>query len=260
MFTNLALERPLAVIDVETTGTNPQVDRIVEISVLKVYPSGERQQRTRRINPGIPIPAEASAVHGIKDADVADQPKFAQVAAGLISFLDGCDLCGFNLKKFDLRVLHAEFARASVPFSLANRAVVDPMEIYHRKEPRNLAAALRFYCDRDHDDGHRAEADVLATAEVLDAMLGRYPDLPRTVAGLQTELKSSNAVDTSGFFIRVEGEVRFANGKHRGQPLDAVARHSPDYLSWMLRQDFFEDTKTMVRRALQRTQLSGVSG
>ena len=250
MFKNLVLDKPLAVIDLETTGTDPKSDRIVEISVLKVMPDGSRVHRVRRLNPGVPIPPAATEVHGITDEDVADEPRFANIADSLLAFLEGCDFCGYNLKKFDLRLLYAEFARAGKSLSLQGRAMVDPLEIFFAYEKRDLAAAVRFYCDREHENGHSAGADVLATAEVLDAMLARYSDLPRTAAGLHQHFKDPNAVDSSGCFVRVAGQVRFAFGKHRGQPLDAVAHAKPDYLEWMLAQDFFEDTKAVVRQAL----------
>jgi DNA polymerase III subunit epsilon len=250
MFENLILEKPLAVIDVETTGANPDNDRIVEIAVLRVTPDGKYTRGDRRLNPGIPIPPEATAIHGITDADVAYAPTFADVADCLLAFLDGCDFCGFNLKRFDLRLLHAEFARAGKSLPLEGRAIVDALEIFHAFERRDLAAAVRFYCDREHDDAHSAGADALATAHVLDAMLARYTDLPRTAAGLHQHFKDPNAVDSNGRFIQVEGEIRFAFGKFRGQPLDAIARTEPDYLAWMLDQDFFDDTKAVVRKAL----------
>jgi DNA polymerase-3 subunit epsilon len=250
MFKHLVLHKPLAILDLETTGTDTQNDRIVEIGILKVLPHGAQECRNHRVNPGVPIPPAATAIHGIADADVAQEPRFAQLAADLHSFLDGCDLCGFNLKRFDLRVLYVEFNRAGQPLSLEGRAILDPMEIYHAREPRDLAAAVRFYCGREHEDAHAASADALATAEVLDAMLVRYADLPRTVAGLNQHLKNPNAVDAAGNFVRVEGEIRFAFGKYRGRRLDAIAREKPDYLQWMLTQDFFDDTKALVNNAL----------
>jgi hypothetical protein len=163
-------------------------------------------------------------------------------------------LVTFNGKRFDLRVLYVEFNRASQPLSLEGRAILDPMEIFHTREPRDLTAAVRFYCGRKREAAHAASADALATAEVLDAMLGRYPDLPRTVAGLDQHLKKPNAVDSAGNFIRVEGEIRFSFGKYRGQPLDEIARMQPDYLQWMLTQDFFDDVKAVVRDALRRSR------
>jgi DNA polymerase-3 subunit epsilon len=250
MLHNIILEKPLAFIDLETTGTDPKKDRIVEISVLKILPDGQQQHRTRRINPGMPIPAAATAVHGIEDADVAGEPRFEQVANALLHLLDGCDLCGFNLKRFDLRVLYCEFRRANRQLSLEGRSLIDPMEIFYRYEPRNLAAAMQKYLSRDYEDGHSASADVLATVEVLDAMVARYPDLPHDVSGLHQHLADPDRIDSDGFFRRIEGEVRFLKGKHRGEPLAAVAATSPDYLEWMLTQDFFDDTRAVVREAL----------
>jgi DNA polymerase-3 subunit epsilon len=250
MLTNISLERPLAVIDLETTGTDVKTDRIIEISVLKIWPDGQRTHRTRRLNPGKPIPPEATAVHGIADADVAGEPRFEQVADALMDFLGGCDLCGFNLKRFDLRMLYGEFSRAGRTLVLEGRAIIDPMEIFHRQEPRDLAAAVRTYLGREHKGGHSATADVLATAEVLNAMLTRYPELPRSVAGLHQHFMDADRIDSDGFFRRVQGEVRFLKGKHRGSPLASVASSDPGYLEWMLGQEFFEDTKVVVRDAL----------
>jgi DNA polymerase-3 subunit epsilon len=254
MFLNITLTRPLAVIDLETTGIDPQKDRIIEISILKILSAGQRIQRTRRLNPGVPIPPEATAIHGITDADVAGEPRFEQVADRLLAFLDGCDLCGFNLKRFDLRVLYCQFARAGRSLSLEGRALVDPMQIFHRCEPRDLPAAVRRYLGREHEGGHSAAADVMATAEVLDAMVARYADLPRTVAALHQHFADPERVDSDGFFRRVEGELRFLKGKHRGEPLSAVAATRPDYLEWMLTQTLFEDTKQVVRDALSRAR------
>jgi DNA polymerase-3 subunit epsilon len=252
VFKNLKLERPLAVLDLETTGKDPKTDHIVEISVRVLHPDGREVHRVRRLNPGVPIPPEATAVHGITDADVAAEPRFAQVAAGLLKLLDGCDLAGYNLEKFDLRLLYAEFRRAGRTLPLDGRAVVDVMRLFHLCEPRDLSAAVKHFLRRDHVHAHSAEADTQATAEVLDAMLVRYPDLPRTVAELQQLLKSPNTVDSSGAFIRVNGEVRCTLPKHRGRPLDFVAATDPRYLEWMLAEPFFDDTKALVREALAR--------
>lgn len=252
MFRHLVLTRPLAVIDLETTGINPQTDRIVEISVLRLAPREERVHKTRRINPEMPIPPAATAIHKITDADVAAEPTFAVLARGLLDFLEGCDLCGFNLKKFDLRMLHAEFQRAGMTLPLEDRAIIDPMEIFHAYEKRTLEAAVQFYLAREHAGAHGAEADVLATAEVLDAMLARYGDLPREVASLHRQFGPAGGVDSDNFFTKVESEIRFAKGKHRGQPLDAIAKRDADYLRWMLGKDLFPDTKAVVAAALER--------
>jgi DNA polymerase III subunit epsilon len=250
MLNNIVLEKPLAVIDLETTGVDVKTDRIVEISVLKIQPDGQRILRTRRLNPGIPIPAEATAIHGITDEDVAGEPRFEQLAGGLLSLLEGCDLCGFNLKRFDLRLLYSEFRRAGKTLSLEGRAIVDPMEIFHHFERRDLSAAVRMHLGREHEEAHSASADVVATVEVLDAMVLRYPGLPRSVAGLHEQFTDKDRLGSDGFFHRVQGEVRFVKGKHRGEALATVAATSRDYLEWMLNQDFFDDTKTLVRDAL----------
>jgi DNA polymerase-3 subunit epsilon len=252
MLRNLSLERPLAILDLETTGTDPQVDRIIEISVLKILPDGRHLQLTTRLNPGMPIPAAATAVHGIDDAAVTGEPRFDEVADRLLDFLAGCDLGGFNLKRFDLRLLNAECIRAGRNLGMDGRAVVDAMEIFHTYERRDLAAAVRFYCGREHANGHQAAADVRATADVLDAMLARYADLPRSMAGLHQQFKAADTCDSSGCFTLVEGQVRFAIGKYRGQPLEVIALQKPDYLEWMLTQSFFDDTKHIVREALAR--------
>jgi DNA polymerase-3 subunit epsilon len=252
MLNNITLHRPLAIIDVETTGTHPQQDRIVEICILKVRPDGSHYHWTRRINPGIPIPPEAITVHGITDADVVGAPRFADVAESLLTLVQDCDLCGFNLRRFDLRVLAAECLRAGRQLSLDGRAVLDVMDIFHRYEPRDLAAAVRFYLHRPHDGAHSASKDVSATAEVLDAMVGRYTDLPSSIDDLHRRFRDQDAVDIDGCFIRVDGQIRFAFGKHRGRPLDAVAATEPDYLRWMLGQTFLEDTQAVVRDARAR--------
>ncbi len=254
MLTHLQLQRPLAVFDLETTGTDPATDRIVEYSVLRLAPGGRSDLRTQRVNPGRPIPPEASAVHGIYDRDVADLPRFEAVAGELLAFLDGCDYCGFNIKKFDLRVLSVELSRAGLSLPLQGRAIVDPLEIFHHFEKRDLSAAVRFYCGREHAGAHAAEADVLATLAVLDAQLAKYADLPRTTAGLHVHFRDPNSVDADGRFAKVGGELRFTFGKYRGQPLDEVARTKPDYLEWMLKQDFFDDAKALVRQALERVR------
>ena len=162
MLKNIQLDRPLVVLDLETTGKRVEVDRIIEIGTLKLFPDGTNRIHTRRLNPGMPIPPEATAVHGITDADVANQESFRQIARGLASYLDGCDLCGYNIWNFDLKILSAEFRRAEVHFSIVGRHIVDPCRIFRQREPRDLSAALRFYCGMHHDGAHGAEADVLA--------------------------------------------------------------------------------------------------
>lgn len=254
MFKHLTLSRPLAIVDLETTGTQVQKDRIVEISLLKIRPDGTREQRTYRVNPEIPIPPEATRVHGINDADVAGQPRFNQLADELMAFLHECDLCGFNLKRFDLRLLAAELGRVGRELRLQGRHIIDAQEIFHAYERRDLSAALEFYCGKEHASRHSAEADVLATAEILDAMLDRYADLPRRVEELGRHFTDPNSVDASGKFVRVDGKICFAFGQHRGRTLDDVARLDAAYLDWLLGADFHGDTKAVVKEALARVQ------
>jgi DNA polymerase-3 subunit epsilon len=250
---NLNLARPLVFFDLETTGIDPATDRIVEISALRVEPDGGRDSRTRRINPGRPIPAAATAVHGIRDEDVRDEPSFRQVARGLLEFLDGADLAGFNVVRFDIPLLEREFRDCGLDLGLDRRKVVDALTIYHRMERRDLAAAVEFYLGREHAGAHAAEADVLATAEVLDAQLGRYADLPRSVDELDAWMRPGGAaaVDRSGKFRWQGGEVVFAFGKHQGRSLREVAAESSGYLEWIVKSDFPSDAKELVGEALQ---------
>jgi DNA polymerase-3 subunit epsilon len=262
---NLPLTRPLAVLDLETTGINPKDDRIVEISILVLNPDGTaNDHRTRRINPTIPIPAEATKVHKITDADVRDAPTFKMMARGISDFLTGCDLCGFNLKQFDLRMLVVEFARAEVPFDLEGRIVLDLVEIYHYFEKRGLEQAVQFYLGRRHEPAHSAKADVLATTELIDAMLNRYSDgedaLPRDLTALARRFARPVTVDPDGTFTRRDGSIVFARTKYRGQPLDDVARRDPEYLHWMLRADFGPDVKKVVLGALDQAKAHAPKG
>lgn len=249
-FVHLNLTRPLAVLDLETTGILPRLDRIVEIAVVKFAPSGERTRFLGRVNPGIPIPPAATVVHRIRDEDVADCPTFGAIAPSLNRFLKPCDLCGFNLKRFDLPCLLAEFARVEIHFPLNRRGVVDVLEIYRQREPRDLAAAARRYLGREHTGAHGALADVCATAAVLDAQLEHHADLPRTVAELHArfaEVDLTRRLHRDG-----DGQVVFTFGKYAGRPLDEVARTDPPYLHWLLGQDFLPDFLALVERALAR--------
>jgi DNA polymerase-3 subunit epsilon len=249
----LQLTRPLAFFDLETPGVAPATDRIVEIAVLRLDPGGGRQARARRINPERPIPAEASAVHGIRDEDVREAPTFRQIARGLLDFLGDADLAGFNVRRFDVPLLDREFRDCGLDLGLDRRRVIDAMAIFHRKEPRHLSAAVRFYLGRDHEGAHGAAADVEAAAEVLAAQVARYDDLPATVEDLDGWCNPvpEDAVDRAGKFVRREGEVVFAFGKHKGRPLREVAARETDYLSWLLTCDFAPDAKALIESALR---------
>jgi DNA polymerase-3 subunit epsilon len=223
----------------------------VEIAVVRIEPGGDRSTRTRRVNPGRPIPAGATAIHGIRDVDVQDEPPFARVARSLLEFLDGADLAGFNVRRFDGPLLDREFRECGLDLDLGRRRMLDAMVIFHRKEPRDLSGAVRHYLSREHEGAHGAEADVDATIDVLEAQLERYSDLPRSVEELDAWTGSRpDAVDERGKFVRRQEEIVFAFGKHQGRPLRDVAREAPDYLRWIVGTDFPEDAKQLVQRAL----------
>jgi DNA polymerase III subunit epsilon len=250
----LALERPLAFFDLETTGLRIAADRIIELALIRLTPSGDVSEKVRRFNPGVPIPPEATAVHGISDEDVADKPPFAARARSLAELLEPCDLAGFNLRRFDLPMLLAEFGRAGVPFSVEDRRIIDVQMIFHREEPRDLSAAVRFYLGREMEDAHSALADIRATAAVLGAQLERYPHLPRDMDGLDRYCDEVRPFETEvdRWFDRDdEGALSFRRGKHQGRELKTVAGAHPDYLEWMLGlDDLDESVKDVVREAL----------
>jgi DNA polymerase-3 subunit epsilon len=246
---NLKLSKPLAIVDLETTGLRVESDRIVEISVLLFGAEGARVSKTRRVNPGIPIPPEATAVHGIRDEDVAGEPRFEQIAASLLEFLGDADLAGYNVRGFDLPLLAREFERAGRTLSLEGRAIIDAMEIFKRREPRNLAAAYLFYCGKRREGLHTADADVQACAEILEAQLARYDDLPREPAAIDGLFRPP-WIDREGKFAWRGGEAVLNFGRRRGQTMRSVAEEDPSYFEWMARADFPEDAREIARRAL----------
>jgi DNA polymerase-3 subunit epsilon len=245
---HLRLEKPLAVIDVESTGLDPHVDRIVELAIVKLTVDGEPTWLHSLINPERNIPDSAQAVHGISDAAVAYQPTFRQIAREVHGFLKRADLAGFHLA-FDLAMLSTEFARAHHAFRLTGRALLDAQTIFRRKEPRDLRAAVRQYLGREHTNAHSARADARAALEVLDAQLGRYADLPRSPAALHAELVD---VDLAGWFRRDEqGRILFAVGDHAGQSLETVALEAPASLQALVEGGtLLEDSRTLLRQAL----------
>jgi DNA polymerase III subunit epsilon len=246
---SVKLHRPIAVLDLETTGLKPDLDRIVEIAVLRIDPDGEATRYIRRINPQIPIPPEATAVHGIRDEDVKNEPGFKVVAPEIARFLQDCDLAGFNISSYDLRVLRREFERAGVGFSTQNRAIVDAKQIYHAKEPRNLEAACRFYLQEEHKHAHSALEDVLATWRVINAQISRYGDLPSDPAGLSEIF--NRYIDSDGKFEWSSQRATFTFGKYRGRSLQEVAETDAEYLGWIAEKgEFKQDVKQIVRNAL----------
>ena len=244
----LNLKRPIVFFDLETTGVDTAKDRIVEISMVKVMPDGEQIVKTRKLNPGIHIPAEATAIHGITDEDVRDCPTFAQVAKSLEQFIRGCDFGGFNLP-----VLVEEFLRAGVDVDFKRRRFVDVQNIFHKKEQRTLVAAYKFYCDKDLEDAHSAEADTLATYEVLMAQLERYPDLENDIDKLAEFSTRGEAADYAGrILFNEKGEEVFGFGKYKGRPVAEVFRAEPSYYAWMMNGDFPLYTKKVITEIRMR--------
>ena len=251
---DIALDRPIVFIDIETTGLNPSFDRIVELSVLKVHPDGSVEERTVRLNPEMPITLGATRVHGIKDEDVADQPAFSRYAKNLMAFLDGCDLAGFNAIRFELPVLRAEFVRAGMQFNLEGRNVVDPMAIFHQMEPRDLAAAYKKYCGKAMDDAHTSLADVRAAMEILDAQVKHYPELDSSMESLHAfcHPKEPDWIDDEGKLVATDEGPALGFGKYRGRLLKDIARLDAEYLSWILYGDFTDRVKQAVREVVNR--------
>lgn len=243
----LALKNPIIFFDLETTGTNILRDRIVEISYIKVMPSGNETERTLRINPGMPIPAEATAIHHITDDDVKNAPPFKQVAQELANVFLGCDIAGFNSNRFDVPMLSEEFARAGVDFDFSSARFIDVQNIFHKKEQRTLTAAYRFYCDKDLEGAHSANADTRATYEVLKAQLDHYPSLKNDIAFLSDFSSQNKNVDLMGRIIYNEaGKEVFNFGKYKGQLVEDVFRRDIGYYSWMMQGEFPANTKQVI--------------
>jgi DNA polymerase-3 subunit epsilon len=243
----LKLKRPIVFIDLETTGINVSSDRIVEISALKISPNGKEQWMTTLVNPEMPIPAKVTAIHGISESDVAGAPTFREIAKNVASFLEGCDLAGYNAMKFDIPVLAEEFLRTDVDFNFRKRKYVDVQIIFYKKEQRTLAAAYRFYCNRELENAHSANADTAATYEVLKAQLDTYPDLENDIEMLSEFSAFNNNVDFAGRIILDENGIETFNfGKHKGKAVEEVFREEPAYYSWMMNGDFPLYTKKIL--------------
>ncbi len=257
----LNLDKPLIVFDLETTGLNIIHDRIVEISYIKVEPNGNEHSATLRINPGMPIPKEATAVHGISDDDVKDCPLFKDIAPQLAEIFRGCDFAGFNSNHFDIPLLVEEMLRAEVPFDLSHTKFVDVQNIYHKMERRTLSAAYRFYCDKDLTDAHTAAADTHATYEVLKAQLDRYEgQLQNNIAWLSEFSRNNRNADLAGRMVyNDKNEIIFNFGKYKGQKVATVLLNDPGYYGWIMHGDFAQNTKDLLSKIKLslRTQLNG---
>ncbi|MDR1527664.1 MAG: 3'-5' exonuclease [Dysgonamonadaceae bacterium] len=240
----LNLRNPLVFFDLETTGINIVSDRIVEISYLKIHPNGDEESRTRRINPEMPIPPQATEVHGITDEDVKEAPTFKSIAKSLAAQIEGCDLAGYNSNRFDIPLLAEEFLRSGVDIDLMKRKFIDVQTIFHKKEQRTLGAAYKFYCEKELENAHTAEADTVATYEILQAQLDRYPDLKNDIAFLSDYSAFGNNVDFAGRIVyndKMQEVINF--GKYKGRLVEEVFREDPGYYGWIIQGDFPLHTK-----------------
>jgi len=235
----LKLKNPIAFFDLETTGINIARDRIVEVSILKIDPGGKEDHLTLLVNPTIPIDPKAVAIHGITDEDVEHKPTFAEIGKNLVYFLEGCDLAGYNINKFDIPILAEEFQRANIDFDFKKRKCIDVQTIFHKMEQRTLSAAYKFYCNKDMKDAHRAEADAHATYEIMKAQLDRYSILENDVEALSKFTTQTRNVDFAGRFVYNEDGVEVFNfGKHKGKPVEQVLKDEPSYYNWIMNGDF----------------------
>jgi len=243
----LKLTKPIVFFDLETTGINIAKDRIVEISILKVFPNGNKESKTWLVNPELEIPAEVVAIHGIDNEKVVTEPTFNELADEVSKLIDGCDLAGFNSNRFDIPLLAEEMLRADIDFDMKNRVAVDVQVIFHKKEQRTLSAAYKFYCDKDLENAHSAEADTNATYEVLKAQLDKYDDLENDVKFLNEFSSHKKRADFAGFimFDEDENEV-FSFGKYKGQKVTDVLEKDKGYYSWIQKADFPLYTKKVL--------------
>ncbi|GGH57828.1 DNA polymerase-3 subunit epsilon [Filimonas zeae] len=252
---NLQLTRPLAFIDLETTGVNIGTDRIVEIAIVKIMPDGTKTVKRRLLNPQLPIPASSSDVHGITDDMVKDAPTFKDVANEVKQFLENCDLGGYNSNRFDIPMLVEEFLRIGLEFTTDGRKMVDVQRVFHMMEQRTLSAAYKFYCNKNLEGAHSAEADADATWEVLDAQVARYAAIGNTVDSIVKFTGEDDIVDFARRLVKVNGVEVFNFGKHKGRPVADVLKAEPQYYDWMMKGDFAMNTKQKLTEILNRTLL-----
>ena len=256
----LKLTKPIAFVDLETTGVTIGQDRIVEISIIKMMPDGSEQVKTKRVNPEMPIPPGSTKVHGITDADVANEPTFKMIAGEIASFIDNSDLAGYNSNKFDVPLLVDEFLRAGINFDMKGRRMIDVQNIFHKMEQRTLVAAYRFYCNKEIINAHSAEADIRATYEVLLAQLEKYPDLKADVDYLHEFSSNGNFVDFAGRLVYNDNKEEVFNfGKHKGKTVATVFKEEPSYYDWMMKGEFPLQTKQVIT-AIRLRELSTKEG
>lgn len=253
--TRLNLKRPIVFFDLETTGTDNARDRIVELAFVKLMPDGRRETYNKRINPGIPIPAETTAIHGISDEDVKNAPMFKHIAHELYEWMKGCDMGGYSSSKFDLPLLAEEFLRTGLDVDFTERNMVDVQQIFFKMESRTLSAAYAFYCGKELTNAHSAEADINATIEVLEAQLERYSDLATDVPGLHKFTHTDEYVDYARRMVMKDGHPVFNFGKHKGRKVEDIFNAEPQYYDWMMQADFALHTKQKISEILNKMKL-----
>jgi DNA polymerase-3 subunit epsilon len=253
----LQLKKPLAVLDIEATGSNVTTDRIVEIAIVKYLPDGNRTVKRKIINPQMPIPPAITDIHGITDEMVQNAPTFKQAAHEIKQFLDGCDLACYNAYRLDIPMLVEEFIRADVDFDVRSRKLIDVQKIFHTMEQRTLSAAYKFYCNKTHDGAHGAEADAAATAEILFAQVERYPQLGNNVDTVIKAVGEDNIIDFARRLTFDEKGIEVFNfGKHKGRPIADVLTAEPQYYDWMMRGEFPMNTKQKLTEIYTRIKLN----
>lgn len=251
----LLLNKPLAFIDLETTGINLGIDRIIEIAIVKILPDKSQSIKRKILNPEIPIPPSSTEVHGITNEMVKDAPTFKQVAHELKQMLDGCDLAGYNSNRFDIPMLMEEFLRSGVEFDMGNRKLLDVQNIFHKMEPRTLGAAYRFYCCKPLDGAHSAEVDATATYEILEAQIEKYPQLGNNIDSILRVIGEDQIVDFARRFVLDNGKEVFNFGKYKGRSVADVLKAEPQYYDWMMKGDFPQHTKQKLTEIYTRTIL-----
>ncbi len=255
----LQLARPIAFFDLETTGVNLSTDRIIEVAIIKILSDGTRQVKRKLLNPGIPIPPETTAIHGITDEMVKDAPSFKQCGNELKQFIENCDMGGYNSNRFDIPILMEEFLRAGMEVDLSACRMVDVQHIFYKMEPRTLTAAYKYYCDKELVDAHSAEADVNATIDVFMSQIERYPQMGKSLDSILAVIGEDKVVDYARRFIFDEKGVEVFNfGKHKGRPVIDVLKAEPQYYDWMIRGDFPLHTKQKLTEILNRTLLKNI--
>ena len=251
----LQLTRPICFLDLETTGINVSTDKIVEIALVKISTDGSKIVKRKLINPEMPIPKVSSDIHGITNDMVKDAPTFKQVANEVKQFIEGADLAGYNSNRFDIPMLNEEFLRAGVPVDIESRKLLDVQKVFHMMEQRTLTAAYKFYCHKNLEDAHSAEADAVATWEILEAQLEKYPQIGDTVESIVKFTGEDQIVDFARRFVIENGVEVFNFGKHKGKPVTQVLKEEPQYYDWMMKGDFALHTKQKLTEILNRSIL-----